>query len=110
LLASASDNGLHASRIWDVASKEQAQVLDGHIFAVNGLAWNRDSKLLASGSTDSTVRLWDTATWREIAVLKHGNNVFGVAFNPDGTRLVSASGGFTVRIWDTVWAPDRARK
>jgi WD40 repeat protein len=54
--------------------------------------------------------LWDTATWKEVAVLKHGINVYGVAFSPDGTRLISASGDHTLRVWDTLSVQERAAR
>ena len=38
------------------------QTLEGHSDAVNSIAFSHDSKLLASGSYDNTVKVWDTAT------------------------------------------------
>ena len=66
---------------------EQSQVLEGHTDNVNFLAVSRDGKWLASGSKDGTVRLWDTNTCKEVAVLKHGTIAYGGAFTPDSTRL-----------------------
>ena len=90
-LATAGEAGDKTIRIWDVAKMELIQVLDQHKDCVYALAFSPDGKRLASGSTDGTARLWDTATWRESAVLKHGVNVYGVAFTPDATRLACAS-------------------
>jgi eukaryotic-like serine/threonine-protein kinase len=99
-LASAGDGEERIIRIWDVARQAQVQVLEGHTSGVYALAFDDEGRLLASGSTDGTVRLWDAATWREVAVLKHGANVYGVAFTPDGTRLASACADNTIRFWD----------
>ena len=51
-----------AIHLWDLARKERlGQALVGHTDWVTGLAFSADSRLLASGSDDRTVRLWDVA-------------------------------------------------
>jgi WD40 repeat protein len=50
---------------------------------------------------DNTVRIWDVATAKEIAVLRgHEQPVYTAAFSPDGSRIVTASADKTARIWD----------
>jgi len=41
------------------------RVLKGHDFAVWSVRFSPDGKLLASGSMDNTVILWNTATWEK---------------------------------------------
>ncbi len=58
--------------------------------------------MLASASMTSTMKLWDTATGKEIKTLSgHKNVVIGVSFSPDGKMLASASADNTVKLWDT---------
>jgi WD40 repeat protein len=41
----------------------------GHIDAVTSVAFNRDGHMLASGSNDQTVRLWDVATGKQLRMM-----------------------------------------
>ncbi len=79
----------------------QLQILQGHRDSITRLAWSPDGRRLASGSTDHTIRIWDTETGRCLRVLEgHQGWVWGVAWSPDGRQLASASQDWMVRIWD----------
>jgi WD40 repeat protein len=57
--------------------------------------------MLASGSFDNTVRLWDLGSHACVATLKdHAHFVVSVAFSPDGRLLASSSNDKTIRLWD----------
>jgi len=74
--------------------------LSGHIEAVLCVAFSPDSTKLASGSGDSTVRLWDLNTELPKHTCKgHLNWVLAVAWSPDGSRLASAGMDKIVLVW-----------
>lgn len=68
---------------------------------VYSVAFSTDSKKLASGTWDGTVKLWDTATGAELITLSgHSDNVHSVAFSPDDKMLASGSWDGTVKLWN----------
>ena len=76
-------------------------LLKGHTDAVRCLAFAPDGALLASGSSDGTVRLWEVASGREATQLRgHVGWVVALAFTPDGLALASGGNDQTVRLWD----------
>jgi WD40 repeat protein len=87
--------------IWDVATGKQLCQLQEHTGLVWSLAFSPDSKLLASGSLDKTLRLWNTSTGKEVhRFTGHGGGVLSTAFAPDGKLLASGSEDRTIRLWD----------
>jgi serine/threonine protein kinase len=76
------------------------QTISAHSGYVMSVAISQDRKLLASGSTDKTIKLW-SMDGEEIRVLKgHNQSVMKVAFSPDGKTLASGSGDRTAKLWN----------
>ena len=66
------------------------------------IAWSPDSKVLASGSDDKLIRLWDVERGRCLPqpLVGHHNYVYSVAVSPKGNMIVSGSYDEAVFLWD----------
>jgi eukaryotic-like serine/threonine-protein kinase len=95
----ASSFYLNDITLWDLKTG-RAEVLSEHHQKVWSLCFSPDSTLLASGSADQSILLWDLATRRPRVRLKgHGSEVMTVAFARDGQLLASGGRDNTVRLW-----------
>src|SRR5260370_34826 len=69
--------------------------------AVNALAFAPDSKVIATGGEDCSVRLWDSATGRQLRHFgEHPDKLTSVAFSSDGIMLASGSRDGIVKLWE----------
>ncbi|KAF8646088.1 hypothetical protein AX14_009113 [Amanita brunnescens Koide BX004] len=76
--------------------------LQGHRSTVNSLAFSPDGSKIISGSSDTTLRIWDASTGVEVLPPLRGHDdwVCSVAFSPDGSKIISGSFDETIRVWD----------
>ncbi|MEG4112470.1 nSTAND1 domain-containing NTPase [Microcoleus sp. Pol12B3] len=94
-------NQVELSLLKTVSNVLVPNTLGGHTKSVNSVSFSRNGKLLATGSDDNTVKLWDTTTGKEITTLiGHTDSVNTVSFSPKGKLLATASTDNTVKLWD----------
>ncbi len=96
-------------QLWDTKTAEYKTTLTGHKWeidswwayndelpepgGINCVAFSPDSKILASGSDDSTIRLRDTKKGKHKAtLLGHQAWVYSITFSPDGNTIASGDG------------------
>jgi WD40 repeat protein len=79
--------------LWDVVNGDTAaseyQTLE-HSGAIS-LAFSPDGSVLASGSINGEIELWDTSTWEKLCILPGVGNVESLTFSPDGSILAVGS-------------------
>lgn len=116
------DGKMFASEEWkniielrDADSGRLLHTLKGHTDKIRSIVFSADSKMLASGSEDKSIRLWDTTTGKPLRQIKHNQRVGKIAFSPDGKILASidmrkvvseGGGGYwlprnIIHLWDT---------
>ncbi len=79
------------------------KTLNGHSNLVTAVAVSGNSKsvMLASSSFDTTVKLWNLVTKKEIATLEaYAASVHSVAISPDGQIVASGNGDNTIKLWN----------
>ena len=93
-------------RIIDLQHSGELAVLRGHQNIITRLRFSKDGSMLASASTDNTVKLWSLSysTNKVTGALSktlsgHSAQVYDIAFAPDGKRIVSASYDGSLILW-----------
>lgn len=101
--ASAGRDGLITVR--SAVDCADTATLRGHGGAITRLSWSNDGNLLLSGAEDSTVRIWEIATGREIRQLPADDRyVRAVELSPMKDRLLVATNN-SIQVWGMIEGP-----
>ncbi|WP_372895070.1 protein kinase [Stieleria sp.] len=76
---------------FDLTNRDTAPMqISGHLNSVDCLAFSPDGGVLASGSDDRTIRIWNTDDYTTRHVIyAHQSKIESIAFSPDGKTIVS---------------------
>lgn len=73
--------------------------LTGHQDAVNSVSFSPNGQLIATSSSDGTVRLWDWQGREQSTITDHQGNIYHVTFSPDSQSIATASQDDTAKVW-----------
>ncbi|KAJ5239370.1 hypothetical protein N7468_003989 [Penicillium chermesinum] len=105
-----SGSGDATARIWDCDTGTPLHTLKGHTSWVLAVAYSPNGAMIATGSMDNSVRIWDPKKGQALGgpLKGHSKWITNMAWEPyhlqesGHPRLASASKDSTVRIWDVV--------
>lgn len=86
--------------LWQTATQQRIHTLDGHNYYITTLAFHPTQSILASGSLDATMKLWDVRTGQCLWAWQTPSAVWGITFDATGSWLISSHSDQTIRLWD----------
>ncbi|KAG8830200.1 hypothetical protein FRC18_008546 [Serendipita sp. 400] len=91
-------------QVWDAdTGSALGEPLQGHMGCIHSVAYSPDSRHIASGSYDNTIRIWDIEAGVVVGepLRGHTDSILSITYSPDGRYITSGSSDQTIRIWDT---------
>jgi WD40 repeat protein len=85
--------------VWDTRTGKLLRSLHGHDNEIRPAAFSPDGTWIATAADDRTIRLWETATGKEVLRFLATKPVWSLEFTPDGGRLVTRDGEGPALVW-----------
>jgi WD40 repeat protein len=100
LLVASGVSGLFGqARAWNLETGKP-KVFEAHKDTVFVATMNASRTIIATGSYDRKIILWDFVSGKQLRTLDgHNGAIFDLAFHPDGSILASASADQTIKLW-----------
>lgn len=86
--------------VWSLQTGKMLEVLSGHEGPISCLDFHSSSSMLASGSWDGTLKLWNVYQNQCVETLEHGCDILSVAFRADGKEIACSTTNGNINIWD----------
>ncbi|MDP2854738.1 MAG: caspase family protein, partial [Smithellaceae bacterium] len=94
--------------LYDAQTGAEVRTFEGNMGKVNAVAFAPDGRHVLSGGANYTLKLWETATGKEVRSVYHYKyyqygaryGVTCVAFSPDGKRALSGYKNGGIKLWD----------
>ncbi len=86
--------------VWRDSGKMLDLAWQAHTAAVQALAFSPDEQMLATGSWDGTIKLWNLENGALLWLGQHTGSIHRLAFTPDGHTLASGGDDAVIRLWD----------
>jgi len=89
-------------RLMEVSTGQEIFAGEGHKGFIGGPAWSPNGRLLSSGDSSESIRLWNATNGQELACFNNlkSRSVLALAFAPDGTTLVAGFSDGTMLVFD----------
>jgi len=103
VLSTGVDKNRRGLKVWNPRNQNLIQSFEGHADYVISAVWSANGRQLlsAGGGKDTTLRLWDAASGRQLHTYAgHHEDVEAVGFHPAGKWAVSVSEDKTIKLWD----------
>src|SRR5262249_48309933 len=87
------------ARVWDVRTGKAVHQLKVEQYGVHAVDFSPPGRRILTGGGDSTLRLWDASTGKQLKQFAAPSVVLRVRFLPDGKRAI-ASYRDKIAVWD----------
>jgi RNA polymerase sigma factor (sigma-70 family) len=98
-----------AIQVWNAPGGDVVENFNiGHRAEITALSYSSDSNIVATASSDRTIRLWNSRTSKETNILTgHSARIGSLAFSPSAKLLASSDWLCQLIVWDPVTGKQR---